>query len=54
MVVVLNPLEFKVDKVCGVQRTGLLEFHLLHCGSQAVEVGVCTQTSCPGTNQVEA
>ena len=53
MVVMFNPLEFKVDKVCGVEWTSFLEFHRLYSGSRAVEIGVCTKTSCPGTDQVE-
>jgi hypothetical protein len=53
VVVVFDPLEFKVDKVCGIERTGLLQFHRLHGGGEAVEIGVGTQTSCPGTDQVE-
>ena len=53
MVIVLDPLELKVDKVCGVKRASLLEFHRPHIGSHPVEVGTDTQTSCPSTEQVE-
>lgn len=53
MVVVFNPLEFKVDEVGRVERTGFPEFHRLHSGSHVVEVGVGTQTGCTSTDQVE-
>jgi hypothetical protein len=48
-----NPLEFEVDKFCGVKRTSLLEFRHFHGGSRAVEVGVGTQASYPSADQVE-
>lgn len=52
--VVLNPLQFKVDKVCGVKWTGLFQFHRLHSGGHAVEVRVGSQTGRPSTDQVES
>ena len=53
VIVTLNLLEFKVDKVRRVKRAGLLELHRFYSGSQGIEVGVGTQSDCPSTDQVE-
>ena len=47
-----QPVEPKVDKACGVKRTGPLQFYRPHGGSHVVEVSVDAQTSGPGTNQM--
>lgn len=55
VVVRLNPLEFKVDEVCGVKRAGFLELHNFRSGgSRSAEVFVGTQASYPSADQVES
>lgn len=41
----LDPLEFEVDEVCGVEWTSLLQFYCLHSRCPSVEIGVGTETS---------
>lgn len=54
MIIGLDPLEFEVNKFCGVEGTRLLEFHSFYGRSRVVEVSVGTQTNGTCTNQVES
>lgn len=54
VIIRLDPLEFEVNKVCGVKRTRLLEFHSLYSRSRVIEVGIGTQAGGTCTNQVES
>ena len=54
VVIRFDPPEFKVDKVCRVKRTSLLELRRLDGRCHSVEVRISTQASYPSTDQVES